>query len=152
MPNYKNDSKFYKTLTLDGKRVKIPPNGIFSSNVEIDLSLTTDILKTDSNPTIVAKPKQPEPVSTIADYKKIEEALVILHKEIQSIKKYISETVDKRQNVLKTAIETVNGAVNELETYVYEGEWKEDQMPIVVIDDEKKKGINITDLLKEQQQ
>lgn len=153
MPNYKNDSKFYKTLTLDGKRVKIPPNGVFSSNVEIDLSLTTDISKTDSTPTIVSKPKQPDPiaVSTASDYKRIEEALTILHKDIQGIKKYISETVDKRQAVLKTAIETVNTAVNELEKYVYEGEWQEINMPIVVVEDEAKKGINITDLIKEQQ-
>lgn len=188
---YKNTSKFYKQLVLNGRRVNIPPNGIISSERELDLSVYTYLSKTDDKeePTVsyVDERKKSENVNS-EQYEKLEKALLILNekslserkirdiikeeltsspkieeaelenlaKELKEIKQRLKEspieeilnditqlkekssTVDRRQHVLKDAIDEVNDAVMQLEKYVYEGDW-DSNTNIVIVDDETQK-------------
>lgn len=191
MPNYINTSKFYKILTINGKRIPVPPNKTVFSPEELNLEIHDYLKLSDDTtqpyvPTVKDKPKIK--VVDKDQYEKLEQAIISLHKHIKEIttlsendvnvliKKYLDSTptieeeelqrlaknlkdleeninsqpintlitdinemkdlfntIDRRQHVLKNAIDEVNEAVINLEKLVYENDW--DPNPIVVVDD-----------------
>lgn len=204
MPNYKNKSKFYKQLTISGKRINVPPGQVFFS--DRDLGSTYDFLElVNDSPTFKPKTEEPKKVEVVekSDYRKLEKAILILNdkiekmpkqiqtlidetlestpaveqeelerlaqklqeiekiigdndhvaniaKEISETKDYIKNTIERRQEILKNAIEEINQAVASVEKYVYEGDWN--NLPIVIEDEkkeEKKSDVpSIEDILK----
>jgi hypothetical protein len=201
MPNYKNKSKFYKQITVNGKRINVPPGQVFYS--ERDLGTVYDFFEpVNDNPTFQPKKEEPKKVEIAEknDFRKLEKAILILNdkiqrlpetieskvieilestpaveqeelervakkiteienllgdnpvanlaKEITELKEYVKSTVERRQGILKDAIEEINQAVSGLEKHVYEGGW--DNLPIVVEEDKKDDtGPSIEDILKE---
>jgi len=201
---YKNISKFYKHITISGKRVNLPPNGVIESDRELELEIYDFLEIVDNNVKVTVIPREDKKKVEIVgpdQYKKLEQAIIKLYEQIptlvkqtleetptiekeemetlaielkklkeslsenpnanlaekiNSLEKYLRDTIDKRQHVLKDAIDDVNNAVVNLEKFVYEGDW--DNLPLVVIDDTKEEpkedpkkedtGISIEDILK----
>jgi hypothetical protein len=205
---YKNSSKFYKRLVVNGRRINIPPDGIFSSDKEFDLEIHDFLTKagdTDEPTVQYNDDKKKIEVVDQSKYEKLEQAVLVLHKKIPTtedikksiqevldstpkveqeeletlakqlkelkttltenpnaqlaqklteIEEYVKTTLDRRQHVLKDAIDEVNAAVVNLEKYVYEGDW--DNLPIVLAEDDepingeeaKDTGPSIEDILK----
>lgn len=58
-----------------------------------------------------------------------------LAQKITELETELKQNINRRQHVLKDAIDEVNKAVVSLEKYVYEGDW--DNFPLVVVDDKE---------------
>ncbi len=157
MPKYKNVKEFVQPLTVNGKRLIVRPGEVVSVDKELDLSFTPFLQKvTDDTPTSQVASKVTKPIvtpvkqvpnvvpdineikRTIEDIKKSSDSITEEHQKynssIEARLKHIEDTqgiVLKRLDVLKTATETVNQALRNVEEIVYNNE------TFVIEEDEK---------------
>jgi outer membrane murein-binding lipoprotein Lpp len=149
MAKYKNIKEFVQPVNIEGKRLFIRPGQIFQTSKVLDLSyfpfleLVADDVQLTAG--ITAAPEKPKMVS--------DDSVKSLRAEVDRLTKMMSEmavnnesdeaekavnerldTIERRMGVLKTAVETVNAAVSNLEQEVYFN-----NNFVVVVDDEEKK-------------
>jgi hypothetical protein len=153
MPNYKNISKLYKVININGVRTPIPPNGVFYSDKEIDLKIfdffqiTND--KTNVKESVKKLPVVKDDVDNLINNIK---SMIITKDEIKQIieqdyQKTVMEKlslVEKRQGIIKNAIDEINKSLLALEDYVYNNE------QYVIEDANKSSNISIMDIINEQ--
>lgn len=149
MAKYKNIKEFVQPVNIEGKRLFIRPGQIFQTSKILDLSYYPflELVADDTQLTagIVAAPEKPKMIS--------DDSVKELRSEVERLSKMLTEMavntesdaaekalndrldlIERRMNVLKTAIDTVNAAVSNIEQEVYFN-----NNFVVMVEDEEKK-------------
>ena len=134
MAKYKNIKEFVQPVNIEGKRLYIRPGQIFQTVKPLDLSyfpfleLVPDETKLSAG--IVAAPEKPKVVSD-ESVKELRTEIERLHKMVadmainnesdaaeEILEKRLAE-IERRQTILKDAVETINEAMRNMEQVVY---------------------------------
>jgi len=128
MPKYTNTKQFIQPIMIEGKRLLVRPNQTIQTSKAIDLSIYSflELAPDDREISNVAESKN----QLVVDKAK-EDQIAELKTHIENLTKKVEEpvvsqdilqrleTVEKRQKVLKDAIDTLNTALSNLESEVY---------------------------------
>jgi hypothetical protein len=134
MPKYKNTKIFAQPLVVHGKRVIIRPGEVIQSSKELDLSYAPFLEKVSDDTPLQRNPPTGTPVKKINPaVEKVKTELATAKGQLEEHKKLTQETIEdhkktteekldtilRRLEIMKTAIETTTQALQNLEEVVY---------------------------------